>query len=323
MTHKWSTNLIPFGPTADRFNPHGYRDDNDIETKIRKASQIEGLDGVELHYPDMFAERAPIAIREILSAHHLECSIVSPTLSGDRTWKNGSLSNPDPGIRRRAIERVQAAMDAAVVLKANRLNIWLGQDGFDYPFQVDYRVLWRNLSDSLRECASYNPQVRLCVEPKLKQPRTHSLLGTTAKVLLLLRDVDMDNVGCLFDTGHAFFAWENLAEQVVLLDQNDKLFHLHFNDNYGDWDWDMTVGTVHYFEFVELLYWLREIGYDGWYSLDQFPQREDPVRALSASIRTVKRMEEVLDRVDLQEIGEAIVQHDSLAVLEIVESARR
>jgi xylose isomerase len=322
MTHKWSTNLIPFGPTADRFNPGGYRQDSDIETKISLASQIEGLDGVELHFPDMFKGTSPEAVAGVLESHNLECSIVSPTLSGDRLWENGSLSNPDDGIRKQAIQRVKEAMDASVTLGAKRLNIWMGQDGFDYPFQVDYGRQWRNLVDSLRECAAHNPEVRLCVEPKLKQPRTHSLLGTTAKVLLLLHDVDMDNAGCLFDTGHAFFAWENLAEQVVLLGEYGKLFHLHFNDNYGDWDWDMTVGSVHYIEFVELLYWLRRIGYDGWFSLDQFPQREDPVRALSASIRAVKRMEELLDRVDAGELGQKISEHDPLAVFELIESAR-
>lgn len=321
MTHKWSTNLIPFGPTSDRFCPAGFRPAVSTREKILRAREIPGLDGVELHYPTMFEEMDPVQTRAFLDELGLECSIVSPVMSSDPEWAYGSLSNPDPAIRRDAIQRVKEAMDASVVLGANRLNVWLGQDGFDYPFQVDYRAIWRNLVESLAECAGHNPDVRLCVEPKIKQPRTHSLLGTTAKVLLLIQDVGLDNVGCLFDTGHALFAFENLGEQVVMLQERGKLFHLHFNDNYGDWDWDMIVGSVHYLPFLEMIFWLRETGYTGWYSLDQFPQREDPVKALALSIQAVKRMEQLLDQVDAGLLRDALARHDYVAVHEALGKA--
>lgn len=321
MNHKWSTNLIPFGPTSDRFCPAGFRPAISTREKVLLAKQIEGLDGVELHFPSMFEEMTPAQMRAFLDEQGLECSIVSPVMASDPAWQLGSLSNPDPGVRADAVQRVKDAMDASVVLGANKLNVWLGQDGFDYPFQVDYRASWRNLVDSIGECASHNAEVQLCVEPKLKQPRAYSLLGTVPKVMLLINDVGLDNVGCLFDTGHALFTNENLGEQIVLLQERDKLFHLHFNDNYGDWDWDMVVGSVHYFAFVEALFWIRQTGYMGWFSLDQFPQREDPVKALSQSIRSVKQMERLLDRVDEQVLLDAVACHDAMAVREAVEDA--
>ena len=321
MIHKWSTNLIPFGPASDRFCPTGFRPVVSTRQKILQAKQIEGLDGVELHYPAMFEEMTPAETKAFLDEVGLECSIVSPIMASDPAWGFGTLSNPDVAIRREAIQRVKESMDASVELGAMQLNVWLGQDGFDYPFQVDYRALWRNLVESIAECAAYNPAVRLCLEPKLKQPRSHSLLGTTSRVLLLIHDVGMDNVGCLFDTGHALFAYENFAEHIVLLQEKGKLFHLHFNDNYGDWDWDMVVGSVHYTEFVEALFWIRQTGYTGWYSLDQFPQREDPVKALALSIRTVKQMERLLDRVEEAVLLEAVSRHDYLAVHEALEEA--
>jgi len=321
MIHKWSTNLIPFGPTSDRFCPAGYRSVISTPEKILRARQIEGLDGVELHYPTMFEEMNPTETKAFLDEVGLECSIVTPVMASDPAWGLGSLSNPDVAIRRDAIQRVKDAMDASVDLGARQVNIWLGQDGFDYPFQVDYRASWRNLVEGISECANHNPDVRLCVEPKLKQPRTHSLLGTVSRVLLLIYDVGLDNVGCLFDTGHALLAYENLAEQVVLLQERGKLFHLHFNDNYGDWDWDMVVGSVHYFEFVEMLFWIGQMGYAGWYSLDQFPQHEDPVQALELSIRSVKQMERLLDRVNETVLLDAVAQHDYLVVREALEDA--
>jgi hypothetical protein len=51
-------------------------------------------------------------------------------------------------------------------------------------------------------------------------------------------------------------AGENVAEAAVMLSMyGDKLFHLHFNDNYRFWDDDMIVGSVHFVEYVELLFW--------------------------------------------------------------------
>lgn len=321
MIHKWSTNLIPFGTASDRFCPSGYRPVVSAREKILQARKIEGLDGVELHYPAMFEDMNAMDAKAFLDEVGLDCSIVTPIMASHPAWGRGSLSNPDPAIRREAIQRIKEAMDASVDLGARQINLWLGLDGFDYPFQVDYRAIWRNLVEGVSECANHNPEVRLCVEPKLKQPRTHSLLGTVSRVLLLIHDVDLDNVGCLLDTGHALFAYENFAEQVVLLQERGKLFHLHFNDNYGDWDWDMVVGSVHYFEFVEMLFWIRQVGYEGWYSLDQFTQHEDPSKALALSIRSVKQMERLLDRVDEGMLLEAVSQHDYLAVREALEEA--
>jgi xylose isomerase len=31
----------------------------------------------------------------------------------------------------------------------------------------------------------------------------------------------------------------------------------------------MIVGSLHFVEYLELLFWLREINYRGWYSMDQ------------------------------------------------------
>jgi len=321
VIHKWSTNLIPFGTASDRFCPAGFRPVISTREKILRAKQIPGLDGVELHYPAMFEDMDPAQTKAFLAEQNLECSIVTPIMAADPAWGFGSLSNPDAGVRRDAIRRVTESMDAAVTLGAMQVNLWLGQDGFDYPFQVDYRSQWRNLVESVAECAAYNPDVRLCVEPKLKQPRTHSLLGTTSRVLLLIHDVGLENVGCLFDTGHALFSYENFAEQVVMLQEKGKLFHLHFNDNYGDWDWDMVVGSVHYMEFLEVLFWVRQTNYQGWYSLDQFPQREDPAKALALSISAIKQMERLLDRVDESVLQKALARHDYLTVQAAIETA--
>ena len=110
-------------------------------------------------------------------------------------------------------------------------------------------------------------------------------MARAADTLLLATQVGLPNVGVTIDTGHSLVAGENVAEAAVLLaTQGGKLFHLHFNDNYRSWDDDMIVGSVHLVEFVELWFWLQELGYQGWYSMDQYPYREDGQGALRASV---------------------------------------
>ena len=70
------------------------------------------------------------------------------------------------------------------------------------------------------------------------------------------------------------------AESAALLQYfGNKLFYMHFNDNWRLWDDDMTVGSVHTIETLELLYWLDRMNYTGWYALDIFPYRENGISA--------------------------------------------
>jgi sugar phosphate isomerase/epimerase len=94
--------------------------------------------------------------------------------------------------------------------------------------------------------------------------------------LLMALDTGLSNVGVCIDVGHSFVAGENVAESAAVLQSHgNRLFHMHFNDNYRLWDDDMIMGSLHFVEYLELLFWLREINYRGWYSMDQYPYREN------------------------------------------------
>lgn len=98
------------------------------------------------------------------------------------------------------------------------------------------------------------------------------------------------NVGVCIDTGHSMVGGENLAEAAALLMRHKKLFHLHCNDNYRTWDDDMIVGSVNLLDYLELFCWLHTLGYSGWYSMDQYPYREDGSGAVGESVRWVDGM---------------------------------
>jgi xylose isomerase len=74
----------------------------------------------------------------------------------------------------------------------------------------------------------------------------------------------------------------------------------------------MAVGSVHLIETLEFLYALRQIDWQGPLLLDQFPFREDPIRAARSSIRTIRALNSVLDRIDPSALTAAQDRQDAL-----------
>ena len=87
---------------------------------------------------------------------------------------------------------------------------------------------------------------------------------------------------------------------------------MHFNDNHGSWDDDMMVGAVHSTIYIDLLFHLKKIGYEGWLSMDQYPYREDATDAIGESVQWVRNFELIVDE-HYKEIEELIQQNDAVA----------
>jgi xylose isomerase len=161
--------------------------------------------------------------------------------------------------------------------------------------------------------------VRVLVEYKLREPRTHCFVNSAAKVLLLLDG--LGDAGVLLDVGHSLAAGENVAEAVALLADHGKLDYLHLNDNYRSWDDDMMVGAVHLVEYLELVYWLRRVGYGGWLTLDVFPYREDGVRASTQCREWMEAFFRAVERVGMDEFAAAIERADATEATALVRRA--
>jgi sugar phosphate isomerase/epimerase len=168
--------------------------------------------------------------------------------------------------------------------------------------------------EGIRVVASEFPDLRFALEYKPKEPRTHSFQARAADTLLMAIETGLENVGVCIDVGHSLMAGENVAESAVLLQHHGKkLFHMHFNDNYRTWDDDMIVGSLHTVEYFELLFWLRESGYAGWYSMDQYPYREDGAAAVSESVAFLQSVEKLLTPQRFEELRELIAKGDATA----------
>jgi hypothetical protein len=79
-----------------------------------------------------------------------------------------------------------------------------------------------------------------------------------------------------------------------------------------------TAASIPDVEGIELLYWLRKLNYSGWYSMDQYPYREDGKKALAESIETVKAIENVIERFGEEEISGLISLGDATVITSAV-----
>jgi sugar phosphate isomerase/epimerase len=310
---KFAVILGNLGNTADRFLSSGYKEQPSKEERLKQAAEIEGVEGVELVGTwDITSENVE-QVGGLLAKHNLKCASIIPDHFAQKRWGKGAFSAKDAGIRKQAVEETAKMAEAAMKLGCDLLSLWPGQDGYDYPLQADYRRerLW--IEEGIKSLCLKYPRVRFSLEYKPKEPRTHSYLARCGDTLLLAQRIGTPNAGVTIDTGHSLMAYESVAESAVMLSMyGDKLFHLHFNDNYRYWDDDMIVGSVHFAEYVELLFWLREIGYQGWYSMDQYPYREDAQGALRESIEFLKAIDRLLDEKSIEEIRELVRHGDAV-----------
>lgn len=310
---KYSIILGNLGNTCDRFLSTGYKIQPDKESMIRQASEIEGVTGIELVGSWDITENNVEEVGSLLDKYSLQCVSIIPDLFAQKRWGQGSFCSKEPSVREAAIEETMKMAEAARKLKCSLINIWPGQDGYDYPLQADYLQDRTWLKEGIEKVCKAYPDINFSLEYKMKEPRTHCYLARAADTLLTVKDIGLNNVGVTLDTGHSMLAYENMAEAAVILQQSgNKLFHMHFNDNYRNWDDDMIVGSIHLVEFVELIYWLHMTGYNGWYSMDQYPYREDGQRAIRESVELIKGIERMLDEVSMDEIKALLREGDAI-----------
>ena len=304
---KYSIILGNLGNTCDRFLSSGYKDALPKEELIRQASEIQGVKGVELVGTWDVSSDNVDKVGEMLAKHNLQCVSIIPDHFSQKRWGRGSLSAKDPEIRKQAIEYTFECVEMARKLGCTTLNLWPGQDGYDYVLQSNIALERRYLMENIREIAKASPDINFALEYKPKEPRNFCFMARASDTLLLAKETGLDNVGVTIDTGHAFVAGENVAESIVILQEyGRKLFHMHFNDNYGHWDDDMIVGSVHFPLFVETLFWLRETNYTGWLSMDQYPYREDGQGALAESVAFLQMIESRLTDGVMQELRDLV-----------------
>jgi len=305
MEIKVSVGVWYMGSVADRFVREGYREQTDMVNRIKAISEIEGVKGIEIHYPTEINEDNIDDIRKTLSETGLKVVQFCPHLWINPEWKYGAFSNPDPKIRKASMDLAKRAVDISREFEPEVMVYWPAQDGYDYFFQVDYNKRLDWMVESLIELCDYCPDQRFAIEYKQFEPRTHIFLGRAGEVMTIVNEINHENFGVNIDIGHALIMKENISESLALIQRYGKLFHTHWNDNHTLFDDDIIVGSVNFWQTLEFAYWLYKNNYNKWHGLDLFPYREDPSKIVRESIDNIRffyKMSEKIDKYDMEKI---------------------
>lgn len=317
---RFGAGIWHFATYVDRYATDGYGAPRSVLEAIALAGKVDKLSVVDLNYPYFGGDFTNGDIKAALERAGLAVIGITPEIY-TREFMKGAFTNPDRGIRRRAHELITEACGVVREFKADYVKLWPGQDGWDYPFQVDHGALWKNSLDGVGRLASENPDLRFVIEYKPREPRVHMSFDSLPRTLLGIEKIGLPNVGILLDFGHALFGGESPADSAQMAIDYGRLFGMDVNDNFRAWDDDLVAGSLHPIELFEFFHVLRKNGWEGVWQLDQFPFREDSVAAAVHAIEFLEAVDRGLDALDLVALKKAQAEHDALTALRLAQKA--
>jgi xylose isomerase len=316
---KFSAGVWFFSPPASRFHDR-YAPVIEIERRLEIAASMadQGLRGMEAHYPNEINEDNLDLWKKFSKDTGIKLLTVIPLLFYDAQFEWGSLSNPLPDVRKRALERTIRALELNRELDTEFMVVWPGIDGYENGFGADLRAARDRFAGGLAEAMDTVPGIRVAEEPKPYEPRGHILYGTTAEGLLLAAKVEgmlknpenrriLDEghtlVGLNPEVGHMLMGYEDLPYAYGLVMEYGRLAHTHWNSQpLGNYDQDLNVGVISPEGTEATLYAMKMYGYQGWFGLDINPERMPVDVALRISMDAIKAANDRINNLDHEAI---------------------
>jgi len=302
------------GKTQDRFSE--YQKPVTTKEKLEVVSRIEGFTGVEMVFPyeNGEAEETKLWMNE----YSLEFASINVNIKKETEWVPGALSRPDKAIRDRAVAMIKKAKDFAKAVGAPHVTCCPLSDGYDVLFQINYKTAWNYMVETIGEAADYLPEVPLFIEPKYSETRVHCQLDTTAKALLLLKDVKCENTGITLDMGHSLQSQENPAQALSLIYESGFDAYIHTNDNDTKADWDLIGASRHFLHYIELMYWAQEYGYNKYFTTDASPRIFDVVEFFNRHSEITSGAYNLAKTLNREKISEMMRTEDYSGLMKMV-----
>ena len=244
-----------------------------------------GFDGVELFLSPEEPARIP-AVRELLDRCGLErttCSVLP---------RDCHLVSPQPEVRARGVEFLKKCVDRTAELGARLIcgPMYAGLGVMSGRRRTPEEWTWA--VEGLQAVAPYahGRGVTLCLEP-LNRFETY-FLNTLEDAARLVRDIGAPNVKIHFDTFHANIEERDPARALRTVAK--ELGHVHISEN------DRGIPGTGHNDWRGVLIALRDIGYDGWLTIESFAQPGPELAAAAAIWRDLAPSGDDLARQGLQ-----------------------
>jgi L-ribulose-5-phosphate 3-epimerase len=256
-----------------------------------------GLDGIEIivqtdgyrcAIPLDATDAEVLSVKDTVERAGLLVAALTPYLS--------LYNDLDERVREKECANLKRITEMAALLDCHYIRVYGGKF-LDGETDEDGKKL-KALVKSMRECGDYAAKhdVKLCLENHFSTMTT-----TAAKTAQVLDEIDHPHVGALYDQANiAFFPAEEYQEAIEL--QKDRIFFVHCKDlvyrggspqkpkfamltsiNEEERTVHSRIPGEGILDWPAILRRLKEIGYDGWVSLE-YERRWQQIDLPDASI---------------------------------------
>ncbi|WP_432069266.1 L-rhamnose isomerase [Streptomyces sp. AA1529] len=296
-----------------------------VHEKLDDAAQVHRHTGVAplvaLHIPwdrtDDFG-----ALADHARERGLRLGAVNANVFQEEEYRLGSVTNPDPAVRRKALDHLRECVDIMDATGSRDLKLWFS-DGLNYPGQDDLRARQERLAEALwTVCERLGPDQRLVLEYKLFEPAFYATdvpdWGTSYAHCLKLGP----KARVCVDTGH-HAPGTNIEFIVAFLLGEGKLGAFDLNSRFYADD-DLMAGAADPFQLFRIMYEVRaggglpgtpesaEGGPAIAFMLDQCHNIEPKIPAVIRSVMNVQEATAKALLVDRQALREAQESGDVL-----------
>jgi L-rhamnose isomerase/sugar isomerase len=263
-----------FGNSGTRFKVFAQKGvPRDPFEKMADAAQVHAFTGVAptvcLHIPwDRVEDFGALA--DHAAALGVAIGAINSNVFQDDDYMLGSVTHPDPRVRRKATDHLLQCVDIMDVTGSRDLKLWFS-DGTNYPGQDDIAARQGRLADALAEVyARLGEGQRFLLEYKLFEPAFYTMdvpdWGTAFAHCIALGD----KAQVVVDTGH-HAPGTNIEFIVAVLLRAGKLGGFDFNSRFYADD-DLMVGAADPFQLFRIMH---EVVVGG--GLDPAPVDRHPV----------------------------------------------
>ncbi len=324
---RFSAGVWYFFPGGGRFH-ESYVEKGSIQDTLDRVAHlydcgvIDSSFGLEAHYPNEVNDELIDKYKSLQKETGIKLITVVPNLFYEKAFEFGSLSNPNPKIRRKAVDRTIATLEINKELDTEFCIVWPGGDGYENPFGTEFYGMWDNFEKGLAEAMDAVPGVRVAIEPKPYEPRGNNIYRNTANGLLMARNIEAlltsrenkkilsegHTLVCLNpEVGHVLMGHEELAYSFASILREGRLAHTHWNSQpLGNYDQDLNVGVLGLDQMYAAMLVLRMYGYKCRFGIDINPERMPVERALVLNINALRAACDRVNQIDCERLVEAM-----------------
>jgi L-rhamnose isomerase / sugar isomerase len=307
-----------FGNTGTRFKVFGQPGvPRTAWEKADDAAQVHRFTGVApsmaVHIPwDKVDDYQ--ALGEYAGKNGIRIGTVNSNVFQDDDYKLGSVCNPDPRIRKKALAHLLECVDIMDATGSKDLKLWFA-DGTNYPGQDDIRARQERLAEALQTVYErLGGNQRMLLEYKLFEPSFYTTDVPDWGTSLLHCQALGPRAQVVVDTGH-HAPGTNIEFIVAMLLRVKRLGGFDFNSRFYADD-DLMVGAADPFQLFRIMHEVNRAGAvngDIAFMLDQCHNIEPKIPAQIRSVMNVQEATAKALLVDSGELSEAQQAGDVLA----------